>query len=51
MRLLKIATPFLINWNCSHLEMTLMPLLEMFIFLSAKPFKLKRNNLYFQGQD
>lgn len=54
MCLLKIATSFLKYWNCSHLEITLMLVVEMvffFFFLSPKPFRSKSNNLYSQGQD
>lgn len=32
MCLLKIATPFLTYWNCSHLEITLMLVVEMVFF-------------------
>lgn len=49
--LLKIGTPFLIYWDCSHLEIALMLVVEMVFFLSPEPFRLKSNNLYSQGQD
>lgn len=47
----KIGTPFLIYWDCSHLEIALMLVVEMVFFLSPEPFRLKSNNLYSQGQD